>query len=395
MSLGGYKFVGYHYTVPSDYDSSDEAQVKSQCLRMFKCRLKAFIDSCTASGAEWEFSYTNGQNSFGTYGNVIYTLDDEGYNFGCFFKYHGKEQYMALVNYNKGSGFSSQFWYRANSNYSYTDYGVSYSTCGTLPITPNNWNTTQQGTLRMRSGGYMSTSTTLTPSAYDYYYGFATKGPDVITISYGSNFSSGINQFKVMSPDGFITLCDPSDTYPVFDITETGLYSAYTSGTFSFMIPMVSFCQSLTNTGSLFRPYYGDSYNESYFCIYPQKESAYTSPNDNIPYSAVLLTTNMTVQHSNSEQVPSTNGFLSKGYIKPELLAINSPCSTQEVGNYRFLKPYANGNYLLFRYSFYTGNNPGTIPQNSSMFANAFLYCGWDSSNPDITQSSSWVEYTD
>lgn len=52
MALGGYKFVGYHYTVPSGYDSSDQEQVKAQCLRMFKCRLKAFIDSCSASGAE-------------------------------------------------------------------------------------------------------------------------------------------------------------------------------------------------------------------------------------------------------------------------------------------------------------------------------------------------------
>ena len=126
MALGGYKFVGYHYTVPSGYDSSDQEQVKVQCLRMFKCRLKAFIDSCSASGAEWEFSFTDGQNAFGDYGNVVYTLDSDGYNFGCFFKYKDREQYFSLIGImaaqsnfqnNYGRYVSSSTWYADRNRY--------------------------------------------------------------------------------------------------------------------------------------------------------------------------------------------------------------------------------------------------------------------------------------
>ena len=151
MALGGYKFKGYRYNVPSDFDSSDDSQVKAQCLEMFKCRLKAFIESCIASHAEWEFLYTEGDFSFSSYGNVIYDLDGDGYNHVVFLKYHGKEQYMMLMNYQSGSYSRSSFFrIDVSSNYRYYDGCRAKSSIGIVPFTPDNWNSKLSKRLMLR-----------------------------------------------------------------------------------------------------------------------------------------------------------------------------------------------------------------------------------------------------
>ena len=119
MSLGGYKFRGYKYTRPADYDSSVDAQVLAEVLKMHKCKLKAFTESCAASGAEWDFSYSNGDYAFGTHGNVIYKLDSSGFNLVSFFRYGTDDAYYAIVTLSDASWNTNDNKSLTLSNYYY------------------------------------------------------------------------------------------------------------------------------------------------------------------------------------------------------------------------------------------------------------------------------------
>lgn len=386
MALGGYKFRGYHYTVPAGYDSSDDAQVKAQLLEMFRCRLKAFVDSCVLSGAEWEFSYTDGDKSFGTYGNVIYTLDSDGYNFGAFFKYRGKEQYMALVDYNSGSTQDGIYRGRMGSSNYIFDISYELSACGLAPYTPTNWNTAMPRRLNFR-GRSLSTSvySTHTPGVSAYYYGYATKGADVIEII-RSGLPDTNSAIKVMSPDGFSQLCDPSDVFPAFDFVSIGNFGSTSENPVWASRPPL---QSLFSDGGIYDYAYSNTINTTdyyYLRLWAPEQAKYRAPVDIIPYAAPVITT------GGFDGLPTIgrNGNFSKGSVKVELLAANKPFPVSQYSYVNVLKPYAGGNYLCIQAIYYVQYG---APAGNGYF-HSVVYCGWDPSNPDVTQASAWTEYT-
>ena len=97
MSLGGYKFVGYKCARPSGYVVGDTTSETNWVLLVHKTRVKAFMDSCALSGAQWTFNHTQGQFSLESYGNVIYRLDDVGYNYASFFKCGSSDAYYLIL----------------------------------------------------------------------------------------------------------------------------------------------------------------------------------------------------------------------------------------------------------------------------------------------------------
>lgn len=393
MALGGYKFKGYRYNVPSDFDSSDDSQVKAQCLEMFKCRLKAFIESCIASHAEWEFLYTEGDFSFSSYGNVIYDLDGDGYNHGVFLKYHGKEQYMMLMNYQSGSYSRSSFFrIDVSSNYRYYDGCRAKSSIGIVPFTPDNWNSKLSKRLMLRGQfGPLSNSGT-SPSIANTRYGFATKGCDVIEIY--SLISDGDYRFKVMSPDGFSSLCSPDDITPVFDYAGYGKTRDYYPSDHDVYHLNYYPIQTLKDDGSHF-PYtsiyseYMSNYGK-YMSIFSQHEAFYRSSINHVPYASPLITSHI-YGDSTEGYCVNNDGIMSKGYVKPELMAINTIRPHSQMINLNLCKPYANGNYILAE-MFYTTNS-NYEPTSAKSWYDGAIYVGWDPSNPDITQASSWEDY--
>ena len=393
MALGGYKFKGYRYNVPSDFDSSDDTQVKAQCLEMFKCRLKAFTESCLASGADWEFSYTDGDYSFGSYGDVIYDLDGDGYNHGAFLKYHGREQYMMLMNYQSGDILDNFFMIKYSTNTNYYDICTAKSSIGLLPFTPDNWKDANLGKrLRLRGTyGPNNMSSSYVPNIRTTVYGFATKGCDVVEIN---SISSGTYRFKVMSPDGFATLCSPGDVAPVFDYAGYGTRT-YNISTYNYILHLNYYpIQILRSDGSKF-PYtlleaeYLDNHG-NYPAIFSQPEAYYRSSIDHVPYASPLIT-QLTYGEDITNYCINNDGIMSKGYVKPELMAINSIRPYSQMVNLNLCKPYANGNYILAEI-FYTSNS-NNAPTSNRSYHDGAIYVGWDPSNPDITQAASWENY--
>lgn len=396
MALGGYKFKGYYYRVPSDYDSSDESQVKAQCLQMFKCRLRAFMDSCSLSGAQWEFSYTNGDIQFGSYGNVIYTLDSYGYNHGAFFKYRDKEQYMMLLDYQNGSAtFANSFCYGANSGspHYYYDISRTRSACGLIPFTPSDCMSLLNKRLMLRSvnGSTDYNPNAIQPSIVSMRFGFATKGCDIIeVIRYGT---SSTFMFKIMSPDGFSSLCSPNDVSPVFDYVDGGK-STWSNSPKDYHYHLNSRpIQILRDDGSIVVNFDADNYlgnRGAYLSIFPQPESFFAYPVDRIPYAAPLITS-YSYNVGDSSSVINQDGIRSKGYVKPELMSINTPFPYTAMSGLNLYKPYAGGNYLLFSIFFIASS--ANMPVSMMSYYNGAVYCGWDPSNPDITQSTAWEDY--
>jgi len=395
MALGGYKFKGYYYRVPSDYDSSDESQVKAQCLQMFKCRLRAFIDSCSLSGAQWEFLYTEGDVSFGSYGNVIYDLDNDGYNYGSFFKYHDKDWYMILMNYQNGSSASNVFYYPQSSNNTYYDSSVYKSSCGIVAFTPSNYRSVLANRLKLRGTGAVSTNYTRSPYINNALLGFATKGCDIIETT---RYPNSTRFFKVMSPDGFSSLCSPDDHCPVFDHASSGInrYSGSSSSGYVFHINYYPI-QSLNDTGGHIQfPYAGSYYTDNRIpalSIFSQPEAFYAYQINRIPYAAPLITAfNYGVQDYTSSIVTlNQDGIRSKGYVKPELLSVNTPFPYTAMTGLKIFKPYAGGNYLLIEDFYVSGSD--YIPITNGSNYNGAIYCGWDPSNPDITDDASFDDY--
>ena len=92
----------------------------------------------------------------------------------------------------------------------------------------------------------------------------------------------------------------------------------------------------------------------------------------------------------------SSTNVRGKGTLKLELLSISFQSSANLVPS--IYSRVANGNLLCVNSmmsSTFTTYAINGSPDNYGLKAYPALYVGWDPSNPDITQASSWTEYTD
>lgn len=391
MSLGGYKFVGFKYVRPNSYTGTDD-EVKAEILKIHKGKLKAFLDSCAASGAEWAFSHTDGDLHFQSYGKVIFKLDLLGFNLVSFFRYGSEDAYFAIISLSDAATTSGRSLQLANYYYYYDN-----STLNMITVDRNNFYCMSLADLTITNintmptldrlaidnyghNGLWNTQTNLEKYIVDLeYVGYATKGKAIIQIRTSS--LSGNFRAKICAID-CMKMSSPNDNKNIFQFATGSTISSSASLDYN---AMNGYIQTLNYDGV---PYELDSHSSNTgknagLFVTPASQSICNSPGSVVPYEQVVITPGV---NRTAGTFINNDGILSKGRVNIDLLATNNVFPTTNfVGGATF----ANGNYL------YIGGVVTTSADAATRPLSRIYYCGWDPSNPDITQESAWTEYTE
>lgn len=406
MSLGGYKFAGYKCTKPSGATDAQWA------LLIHKTRLKAFMAANAAASAGWSFDWSNGDESFETYGNVIYYADGtDPLNLVSFFK-HGSgddaKYYMiaSLFNYQLGATYSGPT--RINSKGTFTPLG-NYTSSGQYKVTTNiclfhtaSYDRFPEDCFKFVSGGgtYPSRALLLVPiSQFCYsssapymsgsastssyfaksllYLGVAIKGTNILTFT-SPDLTNDSNRYlrcktTLVGFDG-MTLSSPNDSANIYGVTIYGTADSDTT-----LVAWTDYADSRLNetlTDSFER--YPVSDKQSSLILSQPYKAIYNGSPDAYPFESVILTTNST---RHTAPYLNSDGITSKGSFNVDLLACNG---TYYYSNYDTWKTAANGNYIVVRFK---RNAPNYTSQP------CVYYVGWDPSNPDITSEDAWTAY--
>lgn len=397
MSLGGYKFVGYKFVLPDNYDGTDDSQVIAQILRFHKMKLTAFMESCSLSGANWHFSETNGDASFGSYGNVIYKLDTSGFNYASFFQYGNENAYYCMLSLSDASTSSSEdvalaldnyywFWPSTSSTYC-TSIVYSMDAVSLTPFNISNMFDPNYANKRLMfrgnttwgvSTGTQTVKKVIPPSGSKF--GFATKNKNILTFSGTTTL-----YFKVSSIDS-LTLSNPDDVSNMFSVnlyigrgtsnpSQNSQFIDYSGGPTQYF-------QVNKSNGSLYEYHtYNSSGISSKVSIPIISKAISIGVGSKMPFESIVIS-------AGYERTQATAGFISqnitsKGVIDIDLLAMNLIYETNVQSS--TIIPgttYANGNYLCLY-------NILTQYRN----CNGIIYCGWDASNSDINEDSTWQVY--
>lgn len=387
MSLGGYMFEGRFCQKGSLTD------VQWYHL-LHATRVAAFMAANTRANAGWEYDMTGSSD-----GN-IHCLDAVGNNYVTCFKNTAKGTYFALYTLCKATetGTDTGSVQVANNSGAYTGGSVTYlgvnCSCfytvskthiaydgkpglGTMDIIPVG----NTGTGTHLGSSYTDTSNTYAGiTSVKVKFGFAIKGDDIIAIqSYGT--SSANTCISIISCSGFSSFVNANDTQGIFCLNTQTITSASSND--------IEFLSRNSNANAL----------KMQLCI-----SQYH--NGNFHQLSQLGCTPLTRYVGNMQEYPfeslyvwgvenSQTNVSGKGTLKVDLIAMNSPganngivptvYSTVAGGNYLTIRTLDLGNYFLFR----------TINGNNDSSNNVAIYCGWDASNPDITQESAWTEYSE
>ena len=397
MAIGGYKFRGYHYPARTATAGSDAE--KAIFLDWFKCRLAAFKASCEASGALWRLlpacadSGTYSGTAWSDEDACIHELDDTGCNFGTFFQYGTEDKYMAMCVQN-GGGYSllGRRWYWSNSNTRPSDASNDVIALDTAPITPENVGATPTGRLPFSGArNYYPSSWSIDRSVSSFknglIFGFATKNTDIIEFYSIASLSSDIGaayiSCLVTSPDGFSSLCSPSDIYPAVAYGSSLDYAAESQPSYSTSINKTPI-GFLKNTGVL---YAGDpsGMGVAKLGIFAERMGVYWPTMSTMPFVSPLVR-NSVVSASSSNRI-NDDGITSKGCIRVDLLATNTDQSQSQANSTVSGSVYGGGNYLCI----------GGMSATSSSYYQyqGAVYAGWDPSNPSILASTSWPDWPD
>lgn len=393
MSLGGYKFAGYKCTKPS---GATDAQF---CLLMHKTRVKAFVDSCAASGANWHFCKNSGTIDFESNAGVIYDLEaggaNEGYNFASYFQYGTDDKYFAIVSMpNQVTAFNTSafpYGYFVSTSNRYLSPNRTMFHCASLDPFDDELFMLTGHTAPIRCLGMMPITSTQESSSLTLatisntgtifyngtykYFGYATKGANITSIYTDSDQMAGSkNYFVCVYGFNSLVLSSPSDTMNLFcmNLNATSVNeNQYTSfGTTNTTINIHA--QTLNSSGSRFAV----RDKNSKLTILPQTFAQLAGVGSSVPYGSVIV-----LQGSGPSDIrtssPSLNsdGIATKGTVNIDFIAHNLLTSYGTLSQGR---SYANGNYML-------------ACKNTSGYAN--YYVGWDPSNPDITSEDAWTVY--
>lgn len=417
MAFGGYKFKGYK-VVRANLATNTYA---NWCLLVHQARIKAFMESCALSGAQWQFSKTNGDLSFESYGNVIYRVanaNGDYHDYLSFFKYGNEELYYmigTLGEYTSSSGdpntisSDSLFWvYRSSS-------GGQLKTCsccsalslsqfddagpfGTWPDLALNASSQKSSSGVTTSDFPVTSEGAFTESSL--YFGCATKGKDIITF-----FGKNQNRCCVESGDAFSGLCDPDDSYTIAKIVlgyNIG-DSIVTNKGATYLLDRranESISAYGSRTAQLLTAAGGTKYN--CLALIPSGGAFVRFGGAKIPYESALLST---IGYNKSPI--STNGFLAKGFVKNELICVNSTVNADKDNNPDYGMLIMGGNMMAACSVAGDQPNDTTVGGGSAGYARNGTICaynatqnkqypaayvGWDPSNPNINDDSSWPE---
>lgn len=393
MSLGGYKFRGYYCQKGSLTDAQ-------WALLMHKTKVAAFMAANTAASAGWDYDMTGSPD-----GNY-HCLDSVGNNYVTVFKRtNGENDYTWFALYtltyatktgtNTGSvqrslmsgrfvlnsgyvfyvgTFACAYFRIGNSAISYNDslLDLTMSNNGSTPLIPM----ANTATARNYSDSdYFGRTITLFNKTSNYY-GFAIKGCDIIMFAgFGANTTDLC--CSLASGNAFSRMIYDADTKKVFaaNLQSTGeggdwdeVSSRKTNGEIAFP---VTACQE--SNGNTAVPAYLTCSDLAQWSGLPEE----------YPFISLSAFT-------------STTG---KGVINVGLICANMPKTAgQAVGIYSSV---AGGKLLAaiktdgtyYAKTINNAPNPDS-PSGYPWTIYRVIYVGWDPSNPDITQASSWTEFT-
>lgn len=393
MALGGYKFVGYKCVKGNLSDTAF-------CLLMHKTRLKAFVESCAASGAQWVFCKNGGTIDFEGNTGVIYQVDSDGYNYVSFFRYGNEDKYIAIVSLpNQTVAFNDAAILYAISTYTYSanTYYFTMFHCASLdpfddplfflsghtypqralqlmPITNLYEHATGLATLSTSYSFYESANARGTTC----YFGYATKDSKIVTFASTSDLSYLSNGYINATLIGFdsMQLSSPNDTANLFCTVLRYYRSNEIGWTEASQIEINMLTAVLTGIGQR----YNARSRANHILFSGSHKAIIASGANTVPYESIVVASGDSAYNGIRTAAPFLNsdGILSKGTVDIDFVACNV-----RIGNgLTNAAPYANGNYLLIS----NGNSSGYNPQ---------FYVGWDPSNPEIKLDASWTAYTE
>lgn len=401
MALGGYKFAGKYCQKGSLTDAE-------WILLSHKTKVAAFMAANTAANAGWDY-YMDGSPD-GNY-HCIDEWTQAGNNYVTCFYNSRTGTYFALYTINTKRNSSSSitagavrmtlpiYTYSSSTSYYLGVYSSHLASIGTVPIAYNRDLRTDTAfitTLMPASApavgtSFSSTSTytgnSFTNGSITTYYGFALKDDNIIAFSGNSVSDLFCSVFSGHAFSNFINSNDPDGC-------------------------LVWNMQSLSSTAAdnyeLYTPYRAWGTNgcccEGFIC---QNRLGTTISPKNCMIGALPLSeydggtmTSYPYQSLCVYDIYNNETFVrGKGMIDVSFLAINfSVTGTAPANAYQVV---ANGNYLCLRNCVNSTSSQSQYLVASSMngtsqkvYYSFAFYCGWDPSNPIITDASAWTEYT-
>ena len=417
MSLGGYLYAGCSVQKSDFTDLTD----KQWALALHKCRVKAFLDSLSRSGASWLVSRSDGQIDLDdNHKKCIYTLSTNNSNdtyqgYATYFKHtdSGETAYYLILtaprwkaNLSTGSSedehdgidiyidniLATNTYNTSSSGY----YGMSYcsgATCfhalsledfGTHPMNigyiPNK--STRLTTVGSKTSysertdasrwrsvlsntGYMSSS--------NVSFGYCTKNKSADIESFAKSNNSSLGQWHaaVLSPKCITQLVSSTDTCKLALFNVRSNYNSNTSTTTHSESEdpngdvSSGACQFLRSDGVLPSGVYSNKGFGLANMDVLYNAIPYGTLNSNRVYSAFCLYT------SN----PSGNDSNAKGYMNVELVSF----SLQESSLWSTV---SSGSYICANISNESMSLPRLISTNNKEIL--YTYIGWDASNPSM-----------
>ena len=420
MAFGGYKFKGYK-VVRANLATNTYA---NWCLLVHQARIKAFMESCALSGAQWQFSKTNGALSFEDYGNVIYRVANSNGDYNdylSFFKYGNEELYYMISTlgeyYWNGQGTPDVQASASYEDYSGTDTGVkpmgmssalSLSQFGddglfssypssALPATSVR---TDFASKKITSGSSTFNVNETTPNnAFSdqarWYIGYATKGKDIITVTTSRIDASYEKCWSICveSGDAFSAYMSTIDIYGLMKCVFCNYPNEKPTGSQLSNKLYYSHCEALSDSGE--RLNWGrtpaSGYRSLLSFIWPALPIYVTGFTKQYFEAAVLSAIGQT--NSTYYKTTTSEGNVNKGVVKGELISFTMADGPTLLPT--DLTPYMGGNLLsvaayeqIMKISLLSGDSPA--PSNTYVYGTALV--GWDTSNPDIRSESSWSE---
>lgn len=394
MSLGGYKFRGYTAQRPGGMSNTD------WYLLIHKTRVKAFLDASAAANAGWVIDYTDGQLDFESTTGAIYRLDDLGYNYSTTFKRgSSNNEYFAICTFcrwttgtadTQNGKISILSSLPINSSNSHSDFSshTLFHRVGSNRISPLA-NVNLAGRTGLIPVGMMSdatvSSTTSTDADSDSYlfsnyntphFGYAIKDGHIISITCTS--IAGSKYYSLLSTNAYQSMFNSSDNFATFDALNFTSYKQSNPGEVPYdWVSEAIWCRHTYNIDSTW--YF---VNKSFI---PLRTSKYTNSTTVYPFSSVYT---ISLDDSNNLKCSGI------GSVYIDLLATNTVAG----GGFATGTVVANGNYICVSSKTFSNANVACTVGLSGKYVTVNnwvenIFVGWDPSNPDLNESSSWPVY--
>lgn len=383
MSLGGYKFAGRYCQKGSLTD-------QQWALLVHKTRLAAFMAANTVANAGWSFDQTGGDISFGSYGNVIYSLGSANMNYVSFVK-HGTESstYIAIVTAfswsNSGSSDISLITCLATVSSDLIGAGctvfhrISTVRLDTLNLFTGNLN----GAVPMlptalsvnKYQGYSGPA--YAPTCYLYqtsvYTGYAIKGNSIVTFISHDISTTNNGYFSMLSGDAFSSRVISESTDRILAMCPFSITSSTSTS-----LGEGSTTSSTLNNGIAFVTVNGAwsfaNARSTHEAMFYSSGSELTYPFESLSFYSIRANSYLYGVGRCNIDFACTNRCNMSGGDRTSIIA--------------------NGNLILASRDASASTNTGEffyVTNLDSMYSR--LYVGWDPSNPDITQASAWQLY--